>query len=55
MVRGMALKNYSVVAKVLKLKVKIPTFEEVRGEKLVGGSFCPVLNRVESVKIWGII
>ena len=30
----MALKNYSVVAKVLKLKVKIPTFEEVREKNL---------------------
>ena len=40
----MALKFYTSVAKGLKLKVrkicrKIPTFVEVKGEKLVGGFF----------------
>ena len=55
LVRSMVLKNYSVVAKVLKLKFKkcwglILTIGEVRREKLAGASFCPVLNRVESVK-----
>ena len=43
---GMALKFYTRVAKWLKLKVKnflglIPSFIEVREEKLVGGLFCP--------------
>ena len=55
LVRSMVLKNYSVVAKVLKLKFKkcwglILTIGEGRREKLAGASFCPVLNRVESVK-----
>ena len=43
------------MAKGLKVKVRkfgglIPTFEEITGKKLVGGSFCPpappILNRV---------
>ena len=55
LVRSMVLKNYSVVAKVLKLKFKkcwglILTIGEGRREKLAGASFCPVLNRVERVK-----
>ena len=48
----MALKFYANVSQGLKLKVTnfwglIPTFVEVKGEKLVGGSFCAfILNRV---------
>ena len=43
---GTNLKFYTSVTKGLKLKVRkfsglIPTFVEVTGEKLVGGSFCP--------------
>ena len=43
---GMVLKFKTSVAKGLKLKVKqfwglIPTFEEVTGEKLVGGFLAP--------------
>ena len=43
---AMALKFYTSLRKGLKLKVRklwepIPTFVEVTGEKLVGGSFCP--------------
>ena len=43
---GMALKFYTSVAKVLKLKVRmfwglIPTFVEVTWEKLVRGRFAP--------------
>ena len=42
---AMALKFYTSLTKGLKLKVRkfwelIPTFVEVTGEKLVGGSFC---------------
>ena len=49
---GTKLKFYTSVAKGLKLKVKkflglIPTFVEVRGEKLLGGLFGPILNRVK--------
>ena len=52
---SMNLKFYTCMAKGLKLKARkfwglIPTFLEVTGEKLVGGSFCPppapILNRV---------
>ena len=47
----MALKFHTIMAKGLKLKVRkffglIPTFVEVTGEKLVGGRFDPILNRV---------
>ena len=52
---GTNLKFYTSVAKGLKLKVRKfwgpnPTFVEVTGEKLVGGSFLdpPILNRVKS-------
>ena len=43
---GTNLKFYTSLSKGLKLKVRkfwglIPTFVEVTGEKLVGGSFCP--------------
>ena len=43
---AMALKFYTSLRKGLKLRVRkfwepIPTFVEVTGEKLVGGSFCP--------------
>ena len=43
---GMALKFYTSVPKLLKLKVRkfcglIPTFLEVAGEKLVGDIFVP--------------
>ena len=51
----MNLKFYTSVAKKLKLTVRkfwglAPTFLEVTGEKLVGGSFCPppIPNRVKS-------
>ena len=45
----MALKFYTSVAKVLKLKVRkflglIPAFVEVTREKLVEGPFCPLLR-----------
>ena len=56
---GMTLKFYTSAAKGLKLKVRTfcglsPTFVEVRGEKLVGGTFWPlplliILNRVKIV------
>ena len=50
--QGTSLKFYISVAKGLKLKVRnvsvlIPTFVEVTGEKLVGGPFPPILNRVQ--------
>ena len=46
------MKFYTGVTKGLKLKVRklgrlIPTFVEVTGEKLVGGVFPPILNRVK--------
>ena len=53
---GAGLKFYTSVAKVLKLKARkiwrlVPTFVEVRGEKLVEGPFChpppPILNGVK--------
>ena len=51
---GMNLKFYTSVAKRLKLKVwkfwaLVPTFLEVTGEKLLGGSFAPppILNWVK--------
>ena len=53
---GTKLKFYTSVTKELKLKVRkfwglVPTFEEVTGEKLVGGggAFCPhpILSRVK--------
>ena len=50
---GANLKFYTSMAKGLKLKVRkfwglIPTFVEVKGEKLVGGLFAsPILNRVK--------
>ena len=48
---GMALKFHTIVAKMLKLKVRkflelSPTFVEVTGEKLVG-ELPPILNRVK--------
>ena len=47
----MALKFYTSVAKVLKLKVRkvfglILTFVEATGKKLVGGT--PILNRIKT-------
>ena len=55
---GTNIKFYNSVAKGLKLKVRKfgglnPTFVEVTGEKLVGGSFYPpptFLNRVKMKK-----
>ena len=46
------LKFCTSVAKGLKLKVRKfwgpnPAVVEVTGEKLVGGPFCPILNRVK--------
>ena len=43
---GIALTFYTSVAKVIKVKVRkflglIPSFVEVTGEKLVGGTFLP--------------
>ena len=52
---GMALKFYTSVTKRLKLNRKfsglIPTFVEVTGEKLVGGTYGinPILNRVNTI------
>ena len=52
---GLTLQSYGSVAKGLKLKVRkcwrlIPTFEEVTGEKMLGGFFFapspPIQNRV---------
>ena len=48
----MALKFYTGVAKVFKLKVKkfhrlTPTFVEVTGEKLGGSLFSLILNRIK--------
>ena len=51
----MALNYYASVGKGLKLKARkcwglIPIFVEVTGEKLVGGTFCPlspIENRVK--------
>ena len=48
----MALKFYTGVAKVFKLKVKtfsslIPTFVEVTGEKLIGSLFSLILNKIK--------
>ena len=54
---GMALKTYTSVPKVLKLKVRkflglIPKFVEVTGEKLVGRFLPPlILNRVKAVVV----
>ena len=50
---GMALKFYTSDAKWSKLKIKnflglIFTFADVTGEKLVGGAFPPILNRVKT-------
>ena len=50
---GTNLKFYSSMARELKLKVRkfwglSPTFVKVTGEKLVGGLFAPILNRVKN-------
>ena len=52
---GMVLQFYASVAKGLKIKVsqvwvRIPAFEEVTGEKLVGGLFAPPFPHPGSVK-----
>ena len=48
----MALKFYTRVAKGLKLKFRkflglLPTFVNVKGGRLMGGFFTPILNRVK--------
>ena len=53
----MTLKVYISVSKGLKLKVSellgvTPTFGEVAGEKLLGGTFCPsptIVNRINKI------
>ena len=64
LVLGIALKFYTIMAKGLKLKVKMfwglsPTFAEVTGEKLVGvgeggGLFgpSPILNRIKKYTLF---